>query len=103
MDALETLRTGRARFEEGLLALLAGHGAVDGPRLREAVRDAVDHTLDALSETALDGTSLSPLDVVRIRANKLAAVHLPPSLWRAPRTLAALRAEIHALAAAWLG
>lgn len=102
MDARAALRLGRTHFEEGLVALLARHGAVDGPPLRDAVREAVDHMLDALGETSLDGTSLSPLDVVRIRANKLAAVHLAPSLWRTPRALAALRAEIHALAAAWL-
>jgi hypothetical protein len=93
----------RADFEDALRSLLREHGAVDDDTLVAHVRGAVDGMLEAMDATSRDGTSLSALDVVRIRAGKLAAVQLPPALWRDARQLASLRAALHALAARWLG
>lgn len=93
----------RAQFELALHALLVRHGAADGPTLRSDVVLAVDAMLASLVASAHDGSSLSPLDVVRIRAQKLAAVQLSPSLWRDARALAGLRAELCVLASQWLG
>jgi len=93
----------RARFEAALLRLLVEHGATPGPALVERIHEAVDNMLDALPESALDGASLTPLDVVRIRANKLAAASLPAAIFRDPLRLARLRAELRTRSLAWLG
>ena len=93
----------RSHFEQALSTLLVRHGAADGAALLADVGLAVDGMLEALEESAHDGSSLSPLDVVRIRAQKLAAVQLAPALWRDADALAGLRAELYALAEHWLG
>jgi hypothetical protein len=92
----------RARFARDLAALLLRHGAMPGSAFTTSVQRAVDNMLDALPASSLDGTSLTPLEVVRIRANKLAAVLLPPTVFRDRERLAHLRGELHALARDWL-
>jgi hypothetical protein len=57
----------------------------------------------ALAETASDGQSLSPLDVVRIRLGKFAATRLPADVYKNPSALTALRGEIHRIARAYVG
>jgi hypothetical protein len=93
----------RGRFEQALRGLISRFGVADGPALATAVRMGVDGMLEALQESDSDGESLSPLDVVRIRANKLLATQLPPRVFRDARQLATLRAEVRCLCEAWLG
>ena len=93
----------RTHLEQALSALLVRHGAASGPALLADVVLAVDGMLEALGESAHDGSSLSPLDVVRIRAQKLAAVQLPPALWRDARALTSVRADLYAVVLDWLG
>jgi hypothetical protein len=57
----------------------------------------------ALGETASDGQSLSPLDVLRIRLGKFAATRLPAHVYKNASALAALRGEIHRIARAYAG
>lgn len=88
----------RARFERDLVRVLAKFGAVADEQLAARATRAVDQLLDALSASATDGGSLTPLDVVRVRANKFAAAQLPAAVFRDLHKLAALRAEILQLA-----
>jgi hypothetical protein len=92
----------RAEFERALAQLLTRFGASDLPVLALRINEAVDGMIEALVGSAQDGASLSPLDVVRIRASKLAAALLPPAVSRDRQKLAALRSELRALALAWL-
>jgi hypothetical protein len=87
-------------FTHGLGKLIERFG---GTRDAAAEARCVAQIVEALSETAQDGESLSPLDVVRIRAGKFAATRLPPALYRDPSALTALRGEIHRLARAFVG
>jgi hypothetical protein len=96
-------------FTHGLGKLIERFG---GTRDAAAEARCVAQIVEALSETAQDGQgetrlgcgeSLSPLDVVRIRAGKFAATRLPPALYRDPSALTALRGEIHRLARAFVG
>lgn len=98
-----TVHDARITFERGFSALLVRFGARDEVALAEEVTQAVDTMLAALGESAQDGQSLSPLDVVRIRAGKFAAARVPAAVFRDPKQLSALRAEIMQLALAWLG
>lgn len=86
-----------------LEALLIAHGAQQTRDLSERVARCVEQILEALQATASDGTSLSALDVFRIRAGKFAATRLPPALYREPQKLAALRADIQRLGLDFLG
>lgn len=88
----------RTQFEKRLEALLVARGAAETPALSHRIRQFVDTLETALRESDTDGQSLSPLDVARIRLGKLAAIVLPPELYRAPKELAALRAELLSLA-----
>ncbi|MDB4975794.1 MAG: hypothetical protein JWN48_4135 [Myxococcaceae bacterium] len=97
------IELGRRRcFEHDLCRLLLDFGASD-EGLAPAVARATSELLVALGQSASDGQSLTPLDVVRIRANKFAALRLPPAVFRDPRALAALRAELLRLARMLLG
>lgn len=91
----------RAALDRAFVALLLRYGA-QPEGLPEAVRTALDATEQAFTATDHDGRSLSPLDVLRIRAGKFAAARLPPAVFREPERLAALRREIHALSTAAL-
>ena len=75
----------------------------EGKRDLEREADCVAQIEAALAETASDGQSLSPLDVVRIRLGKFAATRLPASVYKNPSTLTALRGEIHRMAKAYVG
>ena len=90
-------------LEQALRALLLRYGAVDGPDLDSKVMGCVTQIEEALAATANDSKSLSPLDVVRIRAGKFAASLTPPAVFRDPRRLMALRAEIHEMALSFVG
>jgi hypothetical protein len=90
----------RQRFERGLYGLIARYGAPRDGVLEGAVAACVEQMREALIQST--GGSLSGLDVVRIRAGKFAAAHLPAVVFRYPKQLAALRAEILPLASAWL-
>lgn len=79
------------------------YGASDDENLDSKVARCVAQIEEALKETSTDSKSLSPLDVVRIRAGKFAASLTAPSVFRDPRQLAALRAEIHGMALAFVG
>ncbi len=90
-------------LERALYDLVLRYGAGVGPELRSKVERCVQQIQDALTETARDSKSLSPLDVVRIRAGKFAASLTPPSVFRDPAQLSRLRAEIHEMAHAFVG
>jgi hypothetical protein len=91
---LDPLR--RDELERDFVALLLRHGArAEG--LAEAVHHALNSAEQAFAATASDGSSLSVLDVLRIRAGKFAAARLPPTVFRDPAQLAELRRAIHAL------
>jgi hypothetical protein len=92
----------RRQYETAFVALLLRFGARE-PGLREDVAQTVTESLLALADCTNDGTSLSGLDVLRIRAGKFAAARLPAALYRDRAQLAALRREILRLAEAWLG
>ena len=92
----------RRDFEAAFTALLLRFGARE-EGLCGQVREAVDQLLTALPHSSDDGTSPSALEVVRIRANKFAAVRLPPALHRDPGQLAILRREIQRIATRLLG
>lgn len=92
----------RHDFESAFADVLLRFGARE-EGLRVQISDAVDQLLTALPHSANDGTSLSALEVVRIRANKFAAARLPASLYRDPSQLAKLRREIQQLATRLLG
>ena len=85
----------------GLRELLARYG--DATLAAAApVPAAVEQLREALSSGSEHGNDLSPLDIARIRLGKFAASRLPPEVFRDPARLAAMRAEILALARAWL-
>ncbi len=90
-------------FEHTLRAVLVRHGAADTPDLERKIARCVAQIVAALAETSSDSTSLSPLDVVRIRAGKFAATLTPPAAFRDPARLLALRAELHTVALAFVG
>ena len=75
----------------------------NGKRDLEREAACVAQIVEALSETASDGESLSPLDVVRIRLGKFAATRLPASLYKDPSALTAMRGEINRMARAFVG
>lgn len=91
----------QASLVAGLRELLARHGdpaaAASAP-----VAAAVDQMRVALEASAEDGSSLSSLEVVRIRLGKFAASRLPAEVFRDPTRLAALRTDIRELARRWL-
>jgi hypothetical protein len=89
-----------AAFEQALGELVERHGGTRRPNLEAA---CVAQIVTALGETAADGSSLSRLDVVRIRAGKFAATRLPAALYRDPARLAALRADIAQIAREFVG
>jgi hypothetical protein len=91
----------RAELERALAALLVRYGASEAG-LADAVRLAIDASEDALAASASDGRSLSPLDVLRIRAGKFAATRVPAAVFRDAARIAALRREIHTLCTAAL-
>jgi hypothetical protein len=91
----------RAELEGALGALLVRYGAAEAG-LPDAVRGAISASEEALEASASDGRSLSPLDVLRIRAGKFAAARVPAAVFRDPARLAALRREIHTLCVAAL-
>lgn len=90
-------------LEHNLRALVIRYGAVETPDLQGKTARCVAQIVAALSETSTDERSLSPLDVVRIRAGKFAATLTPAALYRDAKRLAALRADIHAMARAFVG
>jgi hypothetical protein len=92
----------RRAYEAAFAALLLRFGA-DSSHLSEDVARTLDESLLALSESSEDGASLSPFDVLRIRAGKFAAARLPASLYRDRAQLALLRREIGRLVAQLLG
>jgi hypothetical protein len=89
-----------AAFEQALGELIVRFG---GSRHEGREASCVAQIVTALAETAADGSSLSKLDVVRIRAGKFAATRLPAALYRDPQKLAALRAEIGRIARDFVG
>jgi len=101
---------GRADFERAFRDLLVRFGADPSAELDAQVARAVAQMVDALAPghvEAVDegegrGASLSPRDVVRVRANKFAATCVPASVYRERVRLARLRREIQLLAEAWL-
>lgn len=90
-------------LEHNLLALVIRYGAVETPDLQGKTARCVAQIVDALAETSSDERSLSPLDVVRIRAGKFAATLTPPALYRDAKRLAAMRSDIHEMACAFVG
>jgi hypothetical protein len=83
-------------FEAGLASLIARLGGAPDP---VRIAAAVQNLREALAESATDGRSLSPSEVVRIRASKLVAHAIPAAAYRDPHTLGVLRAEVRTLAA----
>ncbi len=90
-------------LEHHLRELVVRCGADDTPDLQGKTERCVAQIIEALAQTSSDERSLSPLDVVRIRAGKFAATLTPPSLYRDAKRLAAMRAEIHEIARAFVG
>jgi hypothetical protein len=86
----------RQEFELGFALLLVRFGA-DEADLRDDVARTVDESLRASSASTDDGSSLSALDVLRIRAGKFAAARLPAALYRDAARLFELRREIKRL------
>jgi hypothetical protein len=91
----------RGQLEAQLRALLARHGSPEAAE-RAPITEAVEQLELALAAASEDGRSLSRLEIARIRLGKFLASRLPPELYRDPPKLAALRAEIHAIARDWL-
>lgn len=90
-------------FARSLCALLEEFGAAPGEALTQRVLQAVANLQHALRESARDGASLSALDVVRIRANKLFASSVPAAVYRDAKKRASAQLQIRRLARAWLG
>jgi hypothetical protein len=90
-------------FARDLRRMLEHYGAAPGEPLVRSVQAAVENMRDALEQSADDGASLSALDVVRIRANKLFASSVPAAVYRDVGRRTAAQAHIFALARSWLG
>jgi hypothetical protein len=90
-------------FRHELGDLIARFGGTRSTDLEDKLTRCVAQIVDALASSSSDGRSLSPLDVVRIRAGKFAATQLPPGVFRDPAQLAALRRAIHDLALPFVG